>query len=153
MTPRTWRVLGAVALTACLGAGYLAQPQAALAATSWLVGRGGLNGGAGKADPLPAAPGNVNATCVSLVGWSIKVSWNAVPHASSYTVYRSTSSSSSGFSVYGTVGGGTTSYTDANFSVLTSYWYRITATVGTNWTGPQSASTPQRSISVILVCT
>jgi hypothetical protein len=146
-------VLGAVALTACLGAGYLAESPTALAATNWLVGRGGANGGAGKADPLPAAPGSVTAACVSLLGWSIKVTWDAVPHASAYTIYRSTSSSSSGFSVYDTVGGSTTSYTDSNFSVLTSYWYRITATVGANWTGPQSASTPRRSISLILVCT
>lgn len=152
MTPRTWRVLGTLALTACLGAGTLAESQTALAATSWLVGRGGTNGGAGRAETLPAAPGAVNATCVSLLGWSISVTWSQVPHASSYTIYRSTSSSSSGFSVYDTVGGGTTNYTDANFSVLTSYWYRITATVGTNWTGPQSASTPKRSISLILVC-
>jgi hypothetical protein len=153
MSPRIWRVLGALALAACLGAGGLAGPQAALAATNWLVGRDGTNGGAGRAEPLPAAPGGVNAACVSLLGWSIKVTWNSVPHASSYTIYRSTSSASSGFAVYETVDGGTNSYTDANFSVLTSYWYRVTATVGTNWTGPQSASTPRRSVSLFLVCT
>jgi len=51
------------------------------------------------------------------------------------------------------VSGGTTSYSDSSFSVLTSYWYRITATVGVNWTGPQSTSTQARNISLLLVCT
>jgi hypothetical protein len=142
-----------VALVLCLAAAALAAPPVADAATNWTVPPGGTRGGTGRAEPLPAAPGSPNAACVSLVGWTIRVTWNAVPHTSTYTIYRSTSSTSSGFSVYATVGGGTTSYSDSNFSVLTSYWYRITATVGANWTGPQSASTPKRSISLLLVCT
>jgi hypothetical protein len=137
----------------CLGGAALAAPPIADAATNWTVVGGGAGGGTGQAEPLPAAPASPNAACVSIVGWTIKVTWSAVPHASTYTIYRSTSSSSSGFSVYDTVSGGTTSYSDSNFSVLSSYWYRITATVGVNWTGPQSASTPKRSISLLLVCT
>jgi hypothetical protein len=146
-------VLGALALACCLATVACAVAGPARAATNWTVARAGAGGGTGQAEPLPAAPGGVDAACVSLVGWTIKVSWNSVPHASAYTIYRSTTSGTSGFSAYTTVGGGTTSYSDSNFSVLTSYWYRVTATVGTNWTGPQSASSPRRSISLLLVCT
>ena len=153
MTPRTWRVLGALALTACVGAGVFAEPQAASAATNWIVGNGGTNGGAGRAQSLPSAPTGIDAECLSLVGWTINVTWSSVPHASGYTIYRSTSSASSGFSVYATVNGNTTSYSDANFSILTSYWYRVTVTVGANWVSAQSASSPKRSISFLLVCT
>ena len=153
MTARRRQLPVALALVASALLAGVARPDVAVAATNWVVGRSGSNGGAGRADPLPAAPGGVNSQCVSLVGWTIKVTWNAVPHATGYTIYRSTSGSGSGFSAYATVGGGTLSYSDSSFSILTSYWYRITASVGTNWTSPQSASSPKHSISLFLVCT
>lgn len=146
---RAWRAFGAFALAACLATAVLAGAGPAAAATNWAVARSGALGGMGRADPLPAAPTGIGAACVSLVGWTIKVTWNAVPHATAYTVYRSTGGS---FTQYATVDGSTTSYSDANFSVLTSYRYTVAATVGANWAGPQSAPSPSHSITLLLVC-
>lgn len=149
MITRSWRAFGALALGACVGLSALAEPQAADAATNWVIARTALKGGLGHADPLPAAPGGIDAKCVSVVGWTIKVTWNAVPHATNYTIYRSTGGA---FSSYATVGGGTTTYSDSSFSILTSYRYTVAATIGTNWSGPQSAASPAHSITLLLVC-
>ncbi len=149
MAARCRHLLVGLMLTASALLGVLVRPEFAVAGTNWVVGRTGPNGGTGKADTLPAAPGGVDAQCASPVGATIDVTWTAVPHATGYTVYRSTTSSTSGFSSLVSVGGSTLSYSDTSLlAVATSYWYRVTASVGTNWVSPQSASSPKRTITI-----
>lgn len=142
-----WRVLGALALTACLGAGSLAESQTAVAATSWLVGRTGPNGGAGRAVAWNP-PTGVTASCAAPITWNINISWQRVPHAMSYTVTRHGSSG-------GTVGSTTgTSLSDTQLSLLGvgSYYYTVTATLS-NWTSLPSATTGTVTLYTVALIT
>ena len=149
MTPRTWRVLGALALIVCVGAGALAAPRTAEAATNWIVGRGGSKGGTGKA-VVWSPPASVSAKCAGTITWNINISWSAVPHATSYTVTRH----GSGSGTVGTVSAPTTSITDTQLSLIGigSYYYTITATVG-NWTSAASSNTGTVTLYTILFIT
>ena len=84
--------------------------------TQWLYGSGSSSG-----NP-PAAPTSVTATAVS--SSSINISWNASSGATSYTVYRSTSSNGT-YSSVGTTS--STSFTNTGLSANTTYYYKVTA--------------------------
>jgi hypothetical protein len=75
---------------------------------------------------------------------NIDVTWTAVTQASTYTVYQSTVSSTSGFSAVATGVAGTswTSVSPADGD----YWFKVTAYVGTNWVSVQSAATAQMTV-------
>ncbi len=66
-------------------------------------------------------------------------------HASTYTVYESKTSSSSGYSVVAS-GLITTAWTSGTLSAG-SYWFEIAATTGTNWVSGKSTYTGPRVIS------
>ncbi|MDY6988327.1 MAG: S8 family serine peptidase [Thermodesulfobacteriota bacterium] len=72
---------------------------------------------------LPAAPTNVSATDGTLVE-AIQVTWDAVPEAISYQVYRSLSSDGTKTKVGST---SSTLYDDTTASVATTYYYWVTA--------------------------
>ncbi|MDY6950415.1 MAG: S8 family serine peptidase [Thermodesulfobacteriota bacterium] len=72
---------------------------------------------------LPAAPTNVSATDGTLVE-TIQVTWDAVPDATSYEVYRCLSSDGTKANVGAT---SSTSYDDTTASVATTYYYWVTA--------------------------
>jgi fibronectin type 3 domain-containing protein len=70
----------------------------------------------------PNAPEGVNASALS--SSSIEISWNAVAGASSYRVYRSTTSAGT----YAYVSDSSaTSYTDSGLSANTAYYYKVSA--------------------------
>jgi len=79
------------------------------------------------------------------------VSWAAVTHATTYAVYQSTTSATSGFSVTAS-GVASTSWTSSSLN-SGNYWYRVTATVGSNWASAQSASTLEASVTKNSSCT
>ena len=91
-------------------------------------------------------PSTVTATCTeALVARVITVSWSTVEHASSYVVYQSTTSATTGYSVVAT-DVTTTSWITATLKKGT-YWYAVAAVVGSSaWTSPMSAPTQARTI-------
>lgn len=95
---------------------------------------------------MPAAP-SATATCSGLVG-NIVVNWTADSPVSSYTLYQSSTSSSGPYSVIKT-GLTTTTYTQTGLGIG-SYWFEVSATLGSNWVGPLSAPTQQRTITLAL---
>jgi len=90
--------------------------------------------------PVPAAPTGV--TAAQITSSSITVSWSAVSGATSYVVYRSTSSGGT-YSQVGTATG--TSYTDTGLTANTYYYYRVAA-VNAGGTGAQSGYISPRTL-------
>src|SRR5882672_3978619 len=82
---------------AVVAGSLLAAPQVAWA-SSWVPTLASGGSGLAKAQAAPAAPTGVGAVCTSSAGKTIRVTWNAVAHAS-YAIYKSTTSASSGYSL------------------------------------------------------
>jgi len=112
------------------------------AATKWSVAVAAS--GSGEAHSSFLAPTGVTGTCVSSTAKDITVTWAALAHATTYTVYDSTTSSSTGFVVLASTVSGLT-WTSGLLGAAT-YWFRITAHVG-NWTSANSASSAPRVIT------
>jgi hypothetical protein len=126
-------------------------------ATTWIPGLAAGSTAEAQAGGVPAAaPTGPAATCTG-VGSTVKVTWTAVTlpahgnPALSYTVFESTVSSSTGFTsvATGVVG---TSWTSGAL-LAGNYWFEVAAVFGSNWPGPNSASTSQRTITLGLLCT
>jgi cellulose 1,4-beta-cellobiosidase len=77
---------------------------------------------------------------------TIKVSWTAVTHATTYTVYDSTTSATGTYSSVA-AGVATTSWTSGTLSSGTNYWFEVTASVGSNWTTAKSSATAESTIN------
>lgn len=133
--------LAAGALVGCLAAG---APTAW--AAGWPVVLQGASTALAKAGPLPPPPATVTATCTTPLGLTIGVSWSAVARATSYTVYRSTTSATSGFSVLAS-GVAATSYTTAALLPGT-YWFEVESDLNSTWKGAPSTATAPRTIGV-----
>ncbi len=112
-------------------------------AAGWTIALRSGSTGEARSSSLPAAPTGVSSACGT--GKTVKVSWTAVTHASTYTVYQSTTSASSGYSAAATGVTGT-SWTSGTLSAAT-YWFEVSATVGTKWASPNSTATASRVIS------
>lgn len=113
-------------------------------AAGWTVGATGS--GRASADTVPSAPTGAAANC-GTIALSITVSWIATARATSYTVYRATSSSGP-FSV---VASGVTATTwDTPVLAIGTYWFQVGAVTGANWAGPVSATTQSRTITAVL---
>jgi hypothetical protein len=97
-------------------------------------------------------PANIDATCTApALDRTITVSWTSVAHATSYTVYESTTSATAGFSAVATGVTGT-SWTTGTLKKGT-YWYTVAVVVGpSTWTSPMSAPTPGRTIGTSTRC-
>src|SRR5579871_468861 len=75
-------------------------PQAA--ASNWNVALHSGSSGESRSQAKPSAPTGVTATCTSSSAATVKVAWSSVAHATSYSLYESTTSASSGYSVVAT---------------------------------------------------
>jgi hypothetical protein len=95
--------------------------------------------GLAKALTLPGSPVSPAAACLSASTKQVVVTWVAVPLATSYTIYRSSTSGTSGFGVTAT-GVTVTTWTSATLA-NGNYWFAVAAVIGSNWTGPMSAAT------------
>jgi hypothetical protein len=118
-------------------------------ATAWVVGLNTGSKGQGHSQTQPPAPsGTPTATCVSTSTQTVKVAWTAVTHATTYTIYDSTTGSSGTYNSLAT-GVATNPYTTASLAAGT-YYFKVAAVVGSSpgWTGVQSTNTtPGRVIA------
>lgn len=147
MTSR--HVAAALLCAVLVGAGALPQGGAG-AATPWTVALGS-SGGEAQSQSLPGTPGGVTASCAgTLLNPKAVVSWSAVSLATSYSILESTTSSTSGFSTVASVP--TVTWTSPNLTTG-SFWFRVAASIGTNWTGSQSASTSGITVLLGVSCT
>ena len=93
---------------------------------------------------LPLAPTNVKAAVDSAN--SVKITWDPVAGASSYTVYRATSSGGA----YSAIASGLTgvTYTDTGLMTGATYYYYVTSVVNTGESGESTAeSEPSATVS------
>lgn len=97
-----------------------------------------------QAEALPVPPSSLAVTCVSALGSKVTVTWSAVTHATSYTLYSSTTSATSGFSAVASGVAGT-SWTSAALPTG-NYWFEVAATVGATWSGGRSAATVETTV-------
>jgi hypothetical protein len=121
---------------------------AAAGATSWIVVLHSNSAGEGHAQAFPAAPTGPAAACAApTTSKTIKLTWNTVTHATTYSVYDSTTSATGTYTLLAS-GIGTNSYTTAALA-SGNYWFEVTATVGTNWAGSRSSATGESTINSI----
>lgn len=118
----------------------------AWAAGNWTVHVATVNSGQAHAQPLPAAPASPVAACTTPASArTVKVSWTAVTHATTYAVWESTTTATGTYTQVMT-GVTTTSWTTG---VLATghYFFEVVANVGTNWASVKSAATAQRTLT------
>ena len=102
----------------------------------------------GQATPtVPAAPTNLTATPGSA---SATLTWNAVPGATSYSIYRGTVSGGETLLQSGLT---TTGFTDTGLTNGTTYYYQVTAvnSIGASAKSSEASATPQASTAAVFV--
>ena len=119
---------------------------AGAARAGWEIGLSAASSAQALAASAPAAPTGVASACTSALGTTVVVSWNPVANATSYTIWKSTSSATSGYAVVAT---GVTGSAWTSGSLATgTYWFEVSAVTGTNWNSANSSGTAQRTILV-----
>jgi fibronectin type 3 domain-containing protein len=125
--------------------GLLFSSGPAWATANWAVHVATVNKGEAQAQALPAAP-TATSTCTSPASAkTVKVSWTAVAHATTYAVYQSNTTASGTYTLQ-TSGVTTTSWTTAALTTG-DYWYEVVTDVGSNWASAKSAASAERIIS------
>lgn len=119
------------------------------AAANWTIPLAAASKAHAAAQTVPSPPASVTSTC-SLVALQVTVSWTAVAHASSYTVYQSTTGASGTYSAVATGVVGTSWLSP--ILLLGTYYYEVTATVGSNWVSAKSSPSNGHTITLVL-CT
>jgi hypothetical protein len=123
----------------------LSSAPAVDAASNWVVHVATTNSGEAHATVLPVAPASPVAACTSpATNRTIKVTWTAVTHATTYSVYQSTTSATGAYTL---IASGVTTATWTSGTTTGNYWFEVAALIGTNWTGPKSAATTENTIS------
>lgn len=134
---------------ALVGLLVVSSTGAAWAATNWTVTLHTASSGEGRSQTVPSAPTGVTAACnAPTTAKTIKVTWTAVTHATTYTVYDSTTSATGSYSSVAT-GVTTTSWTSSSLTGGTNYWFEVTASVGSNWTSAKSSATGGSTINSV----
>jgi hypothetical protein len=97
------------------------------------------------AQALPTASTPTSACTSPASAKTVKVSWTAVTHATTYAVYQSNTTATGTYTLQ-TSGVTATSWTT---TALTAgdYWYEVVADVGSNWASTKSAASAERVIS------
>ena len=134
---------------ALVGLVLASSTGAAWAATNWMVTLHTASSAEAHSQTVPSAPTGVTAACNAPTSTkTIKVSWTAVAHATTYTVYDSTTSATGTYTSVAT-GVATTSWTSGTLTAGTHYWFEVTVSVGSNWTSTKSAATAESTINFI----
>lgn len=139
-TRRAWVLLLSVAVIATVTTGI--GPPAS--ASVWAVGVQAGSKAQARAGTAPATPASVTATCTSPSSNTVSLGWAAVTHATSYKVYRSTTTAGGTYSLQTTVT--VTAWTTGALA-NGNYWFKVSALVGASWVSTQSSATTQRTIS------
>jgi cellulose 1,4-beta-cellobiosidase len=116
------------------------------ARAAWGIGLASGSSGQASAASGPSSPTGVTSACTSALGTTVKVSWNPVATATSYTVWKSTTSATSGYTV-AAAGVSGSPWTSGSLTTGT-YWFEVSAFRGTNWTSANSSATASRTILV-----
>jgi hypothetical protein len=125
----------------------LALSGVAWAASSWVAHLATGSSGEAHAQALPAAPTGVSAACAApTTAKTIKVTWSAVTHATTYSVYDATTSATGTYTLVAS-GVSTTSWTSGTLTAATNYWFEVTALVGTKWVSVKSSATGESTIN------
>ena len=139
---------GALLVVVMLGfsLSLLCTSGAAWATTNWLVHVATTNSGHAQAQALPAAPASPTSACTSPASTkTVKVSWTAVTHATSYAVYESTTTAGGTYTLV--MSGVTATSWTTGVLATGNYWFEVLADVGTNWASAKSTATAERTIS------
>jgi hypothetical protein len=121
----------------------------AWAATNWAVQLATGSNGEGHAQALPSAPASLAASCAApTISQTINVTWSAVAHATTYSVYDATTSASGTYTLAAS-GVTTTSWTSGTLASSTNYWFKVLAKVGSNWSSAKSAATGESTINLV----
>ena len=121
----------------------------AWAGTNWAVQLAAGGSGEAQAQALPAAPAGPAASCnAPFTSKTIKVTWSAVAHATTYSVYDSTTSATGTYTLVAS-GVATASWTSGTLTGGTRYWFEVVADVGSNWSSVKSAATGSSLINAL----
>ena len=121
--------------------------SAAWAAGNWVVHLAAGSKGEAHAQTLPSAPTGVSAACAApTTSKTIKVTWSAVTHATTYSVYDSTTTATGTYTLVAS-GVATTSWTSGTLTTGTHYWFEVVTNVGSNWTSAKSAASAESTIN------
>jgi cellulose 1,4-beta-cellobiosidase len=124
----------------------VALSSTAWAATNWVTRLASSSSGHAHANSLPVAPPGVAAACAApTTAKTIKVSWTAVTHATSYSIYDATTSAGGTYTLVAS-GVSATSWTSAALTVNTNYWFEVVAIVGSNWSSAKSTTSAESTI-------
>jgi endoglucanase len=137
----------ALVLLLVAGPCILLNNPVADAASNWAVHVAAGSKGESQASVLPTAPTGIAASCAApTTAKTIKVTWNAVTHATTYSVYDSTTSAGGAYSLIAS-GVSTTSWTSGALTSGTNYWFEVVAVVGSNWAGVKSTASAESTIN------
>jgi hypothetical protein len=110
------------------------------ASTLWMVPvNAGSHAQSQSLTPLPPTP---SAACVAGQK-KITVTWGAIAHATTYSVYQSTTSATTGYALANTTA--TLSFTTGILSNGT-YWYEVATNMSTHWISVNSSATASHVI-------
>jgi cellulose 1,4-beta-cellobiosidase len=123
--------------------------KTAWATTNWVAHLAAGSKGAGHAQALPSAPTSPAASCnAPTTSKTIKVTWSAVTHATTYSVYDSTTTAGGTYSLIAS-GVATASWTSGTLTSGTHYWFEVVANIGNNWSSVKSAATGSTTINTL----
>ena len=137
---------------ASLAAGLLTVATTAPAfASGWAETLAAGSKAEARAVTLPAGPGVVGAACTSPTASIVTVTWRPVPLATSYTVFDSNTSSTGPFS---TIATGITGTSWSSGKLATgNYWFKLSTSIGPNWTGGLSSPSIESTVVKNKSCT
>jgi hypothetical protein len=114
-------------------------------ASTWTIGMTAGGRGVAQSRGAPAVPTGVSASCTATLGTTVSLTWSAATNATSYAVYSSTTSGSSGFSLYAS-GITATTFTTSSLAAAT-YWFEVASFTGVNWASAPSTATASHLIT------
>jgi hypothetical protein len=117
------------------------------AASNWVVHVAAGSKGESQASVLPVAPTGIAASCAApTTSKTIKVTWTGVAHATTYSIYDSTTTAGGTYSLIASGVSGT-SWTSGALTSGTNYWFEVVAVVGSNWASVKSSASAESTIN------
>ena len=131
-------------LSALMVVTALLVSQTPASASNWVIALRAASTAEAQAQPAPPAPATVSASCLASNQQKVAVTWSAVSHAATYTVYKATTLAGSYTS---TVTGLTTTTWTSGTLAAGNVYFKVAAYFGTKWLGTQSVATGESTIA------